>query len=198
MKRFGWLILLVSLGLNLGLGYRLLNRPAPPEGPGFLNMEDKGRPLDGPPRRGGPEGRPDREWGVSRRDSSQWRQLMADRMDRVARRLELTPEQVEVFRAAHRANEPRILAQRGQVDEARERLQAVIAGEGTDPDSVRRAISELGHRQAVLDSLITETLLQEMEILTPEQRARYLQILPVLKGSVSGRGPGRGGHHRTR
>jgi Spy/CpxP family protein refolding chaperone len=198
MKRFGWLILLVSLGLNLGLSYRLLNRPDPSAEPGFGPGPEEEFLRDGQHRRGGFDEGPGRDWRESRRDSNQWRQIMEGRLDRVARRLELTPQQVEVFRTAHRSNQPRILAQRGQVDAARDHLQVVIAGEGTDPESVRQAISDLGHRQAVLDSLITETLLQEMEILSPEQRARYLQILPVLKGSVSGRGPGRGGHHRTR
>lgn len=195
MKRLGWLVLLISLGLNLGLGYRLLNPPRPWDGPLAPPWgEGPGHgPADGPPRGEGPGS----ELAVDQGDSTQWRRIMAGRLRRVAERLELTPAQLDVFRATHQENAAGLLAQRHLVEDARARLQAMVAAGEAPPDSVRQAIREVGRSQALLDSLITETMLLEMEVLTPDQRARYLQILPGLRGSAPGRSPGRGGHRRS-
>ncbi len=47
-----------------------------------------------------------------------------------------------------------------------------------------------------MDALVTETMLQEMDFMTPEQRRKYLSILPVNRfGSGQGgrsHGSGRG------
>lgn len=196
MKRIGWLVLLISLGLNLGLGYRLLNHPRPwGEPPAREWGQGPGRGADQGPLHG--EG-PGPEMATDESDSTQWRRIMAGRLKRVAERLELTPEQLAVFQTTHRDNAAGLLAQRRLVEEARSRLQTVVAAGEAQPDSVRQAIREVGHRQAVLDSLITETMLLEMDVLTQEQRARYLQILPGLRGSAPGRSSGRNGHHRSR
>ena len=193
MKRFGWLILLISLGVNLGLGYRILNPPADQENFG-------GRGRDGEFHRGrgrsekGEEG-PTREKGLrsSRRDSSSWRQLMEGRLNRVAKRLELTPEQLSVFQSTHQENAAGFLAQRRMVNQAQDQLHSLIIEGTVDPDSVRLAIRAVGRQQAVLDSLITESILGEMEVLNPEQRSQYLQILPIFKNQTQGRRSSRGG-----
>lgn len=197
MKRLGWLVLLISLGLNLGLGYRLLTAEGDPdrERPRF-----EGRSWHGhgprPEGRPGPDGPPD--MAAADRDSSRWLRIMAGRLRRVAERLDLTPGQMDVFRRAHQENAAGLLAQRREVERARARLHAVISGGAAEPDSVRHAIQDVGRQQAVLDSLITETMLEELKVLEPEQRARYLEILPVLRGSGPGRGQDRGGRHRNR
>ena len=196
MKRFGWLVLLVSLGVNLGLGYRLLSPPVPADDSTWNFAEGKEHPRSGQYSRGRRGGGPDDHAGFSTRDSSQWRRIMSSRLERIAQRLELTPEQVATFRTTHQSNAPVLLAQRLKVDQTRDHLRAVIAGGAMDADLVRLAARDMASQQARLDSLITETMLLEMKILNSEQRAQYLQILPVFKNPVPGRGSGRGSHFR--
>jgi Spy/CpxP family protein refolding chaperone len=189
--RFLWLVLLVSLGLNLGLGYRLLN-PATVPGPG------PEFPGDGPPERELRQGRHGREGRPDEPDSTRWQRMMAGRLNRMAERLDLSPEQVEAFRATQQYRAEAMTSQRRLVNDARARLSEVIGLPAASPDQVRQAIQEVGRQQAVLDSLITETILLEMETLEPDQRALYLETLPGLGASGPGPRSGRGGHHRKR
>jgi hypothetical protein len=59
---------------------------------------------------------------------------------------------------------------------------------------VRSALAGLRHTQAELDSLAQEFLMQELAVMTPPQRARYLELLPLdpwRSGRPAGReGPG--------
>lgn len=72
-----------------------------------------------------------------------------------------------------------------------------MSGPEVDQDGIRRAIAELGQEQAVLDSLVAETVLQEMAVLTPEQRGSYLEMLSFeMGGPRGGRGRGGPGHRR--
>ena len=196
MKRIGWLVLLISLGLNLGLGYRLLKQPSSSGDLAREEQESGSRHWrrQRPPE--GQEGVPAEEMRSTRRDSSDWHRIMSGRLKRIADRLELTPDQLAVFKAGHEQNAPLILGQRRLVDQARDRLKTVIAEGEVAPDSVRLAIQSVGREQARLDSLVTESMLREMEVLNPEQRAQYLRILPVFKDWQAGRGEGRGGRFR--
>lgn len=193
MKRAGWLILLISLGLNLGLGYRLLQGD---RGPGLPPPEQFE-----PDREMGPGPGPDRPGRLGRGgepDSTRWQRMMEGRLNRIAERLQLTPDQVEDFRATQERSTAGMAAQRRQVAAARLHLHQVIARGDAPADEVRQAIREVGRQQAAMDSLITETILLEMESLDPDQRALYLETLPGLPGASSGLRSGRGGHHRKR
>lgn len=189
MRRFGWLVLLISLGINLGLGYRLLkpwNPDHPRQGRDRTEIREDG--SEGNHR----QGRFDRGLETSPADSSQWRQVMVGRLERIARRLDLSPDQFQVLRTSQEANFPLFYAQRQKVEEARANLHGIISASAAEPDSVRVAIRYLGAQQARLDSLITEALLKELDILEPEQRARYLRLLPIMREEGPGRGPGSG------
>lgn len=192
MKRMIWLLLLLSLGLNLGLGYRLMKSDAP-EGHRFPGR-DKGKWMqDRSTRWNGPGAK---MWD-SRSDSTHWRQAMSRRLSHIAQRLELTPDQVAALESVQQENLQALFGYRLEVEEARAQLHDVIAAGTVDGDQVRSAIKEIGLRQARLDSLLTEAILVEMEILDQDQRGRYLQLLPVLRGEGPGRAGGRrSGNHR--
>ena len=182
MKK-GWvLVLLISLGLNLGLGLRLLGD------------------------RGGPDGRRDswqnREFRGSRgrwadQDSVARKKMFTRRMDHIAGVLDLGPEQREVFRDVHMKTGRMLMRKRVLIAEKRDFLHTLVTSDSIDQEGIRGAIAELGRQQAVLDSLVAETVLQEMEVLEPGQRARYLEMLSFDKG---GAGPrhGRGGRGARR
>ena len=202
MKRFGWLILLVSLGLNLGLGWRLMNQLKSQSdewsGPGGAGSEARSwRQGDarGEGRQGG------RLSGKSRReffrpapgDSGAWKDVMERRLERITNRLELDPQQVESFRATHLEAASRFRRQRQLVETAENRLFDLASLSPVEPDSIRAAVGDLGRRRALLDSLVTEAMLKELESLNPGQRELYLQILPWSRvGGVES------GHHGRR
>lgn len=172
MKK-GWMfLLLISLGLNLGLASRLV-RPG----------QEAALPGPGGGAGGGPR------WErPAPGDTTAWRQFMGRRVDHLAERLELSPEQVVHFRETHRATGQAMRLKRREVSQARKMLGELMAAETIDRPAVRRAMAEMGRRQVAMDSLAAETLLGELDILDPDQRVRYLDFLPEGPSRHSGRG----------
>jgi Spy/CpxP family protein refolding chaperone len=182
MKK-GWvLVLLVSLGLNLGLGLRLLGDRGGPEGRGYSRLDRESRRTHG-------------RWADQ--DTTARRKMFARRMDHIADRLELSAEQREVFRKVHMETGRILMQKRVLISEKRDLLHDLVTSDEVDQDRIRRAIGELGQEQAVLDSLVAETVLQEMAVLDPDQRARYLEMLSFEKDHRGGRrGRGASGPRR--
>jgi len=177
MKKIWVLVLLISLGLNLGLGLRMFT--------------DRGRPGDRRgPHRGelshGFQGR----W--AERDSVTRQQMFNRRIDRMADTLGLDPDQREIFGRVHAETGRLLMRKRLVIAEKRSLLHDLVTSEVVDQDGIRAAIAELGQEQAVLDSLVAETVLQEMAVLDPDQRGRYLEMLSFEKDGP-GRMRGRGG-----
>jgi Spy/CpxP family protein refolding chaperone len=166
-------ILMVSLGLNLGLAWRLARTEDPPE------------PRDRSGRFGP---------GHAMHDSTRWRGFLERRLERMRVELELDEEQVAAFRALHEGAQG-LGRQFRAIESGRRDVFRGIADGTRDADEVRRTLAELSRRQRSVDSLIVEKLLQELEILTPEQRPRYLEMLPGERfGGPGEHGPGtRGG-----
>ena len=57
MKRFAWLILLISVGLNLGLGWRLLNRYRAPAAESWGSLDNGSEGCSWRQGRAGRDGR---------------------------------------------------------------------------------------------------------------------------------------------
>ena len=179
MKK-GWLlVLLVSLGLNLGLGLRQWQirqeAPARPGDQKHHRMENSGRPAHAFP------------------DSGRWGDFARQRLQRMAERLDLSPEQITLLADAQETRGRLLHENRRQVENLRRSLHGLMQVEPVDEARVRAAIADLSRRQASLDSLAAEALLQEMQILEPNQRIRYLRMLPLQGGAMGPggrRGPG--------
>ncbi len=186
MKNLVLFLLLMSVGLNLGLGFKLARRDAGPVGdipataPDEFQRGPGNRSADGT------------------RDGSFWRNMMERRLEHLTVRLDLTPEQATAFQDRHAAVAELVFAQRLQVHTARGRLQALIAGGAVNSDSVRVAINNISREQSRMDSLVTEAMLAEMEILDDAQRALYLENLPPNRGFGPGRHTGGGRNRRDR
>lgn len=192
MKRYVWLLLLISLGLNVGLGWRLVSqsRQAETEQRDGRFGDRSGRP-GGMGRDGGGFGGEGRD-GFERPapgDSVAWGRIMDHRIERMARRLDLEPEQVESFRRAIQENRGKFRSRRARIRRLEERLTDLTLATPVNPDSIRTALHELGQFRSSLDSLVTEAMLAELDSLTPEQRKEYLRLMPW---SQSGKGHGRG------
>jgi Spy/CpxP family protein refolding chaperone len=182
MKRIWILILFISLGLNLGLGFRLLKDPGGGRESSHLEKGRNSRRFEG-------------RWAD--RDSTTRQEMFNRRIDAMADRLGLDSEQREVFRRVHIETGRLLMRKRIIISEKRDLLHDLVTREEVDQDGIRRAIAELGQEQAVLDSLVAETVLQEMAVLTPEQRAGYLEMLSFeMDGPRGRRGRGGPGHRR--
>ena len=179
MKRAWMLILLVSLGLNVGLAIKVFTRPG----------EEGGRHGE---RRWSERRTEGRNWPASG-DTASMRKLGHRRMERLSGRLGLTPEQKTAFGANQEAALERLSGKRQGIEESRKTIRSLMAADPIDPAAVRAAHSELGRRQAELDSLVAEIIMEDLEILTPDQRERYLRMHPF-----GGGGSGRGTHREGR
>ncbi len=170
MKKLLVLVLLLSLGLNLGLGVRMLRE----------NHNDGRKSGDSgyagkfrSKHHGGTGGH------LGDGDGTFWRGVMERRLNHVAEQLGLNSEQAEAFKKAHKEAAEIFLAQRIKVTGARVQLMAAASEPNFDSTSLRSLIAEVGRQQAKLDSMVTETMLAEMEILNAEQRHLYMKILPI-------------------
>ncbi len=192
MKR-GWLMLLViSLGLNAGLlGAALYDR-----------LTDGGRPPAAGERRdrAAGEGRGPREApGEAAADTSRgrayWDSLSAQRVGRLVDRLGLTRDEGRALLRLRRASVPLIMELREGVWAARRDLQAAYSADPVDTTRVQSGLRRLALAQARVDSLVARTMLRELALLTPAQRAAYLASLPWQEGRP--RGPGGGGFRQA-
>lgn len=180
MKK-GWVfVLLISVGLNVGLGARMVRQGqsgALPGRAGTGRAEQAGRRWERP----------------APGDTLAWRQFMGRRIDQLTQRLNLRPEQVAVFEATQQTTGRAMRLKRRDLYQARARLQELMAAEQVDRSVVRQMMAEMAVKQAQMDSLAAETLLGELEILDSDQRSLYLDFMPDGAGRRPGhgrRGPG--------
>lgn len=178
MKKLWVLILLVSLGLNLGLGLRFLqNKEYCPQVPEVMS-------------RGKGSGK---GWEPSHSDTTAWRKLAGRRLNRLASHLNLTPEQKEIFAKSRADVGKRMMIRRSEMQIARTELLGLVADESTPQETLRRSFRDLAARQGEIDSVITEVLLLELEVLDQDQRIKYLDMLPMnQRGHPGMHGRGRG------
>jgi Spy/CpxP family protein refolding chaperone len=176
MKR-GWLLLLIlSLGLNVGLFFRPLLGGPPPQ-PRFAGAaREPGGALPGHPR---------------------WDRLAERRLERLAGKLGLDPTQHEHLATIRRAGLEPMMGRREAVHRARQALLAAYRADPTDTVAVRARLAELGAAQARVDSLVAAVMLREIAVLTPAQRGAYLEALP-WEGEHPHAGTGRGAARRGR
>ncbi|HOX26040.1 MAG TPA: periplasmic heavy metal sensor [Candidatus Krumholzibacteria bacterium] len=171
MKR-GWLIvLLLSLGLNVGLGVNLLRRDAgAPPLPDAPEADDAGAQPDRV-----------RVEGFLRR-----------RLDHLSGELGLSAEQQEALWAVHAEAGERVFERRRAMRAARAELHRIFASTEPAPAQFHAAQRRISALQAELDSMVVEIMVKEREILTPEQRQLYRGLFP------EGPDRGRRGHVRER
>ncbi len=171
MKR-GWLLLLIlSLGLNVGLLLRPLLGGPPPR-PGHVGAA------------GGP--------GAAPPDRPHWDRFAERRLQRLAGQLGLDPAQQAQLATIRRAGFEPMAGRREAVHRARRALLAAYRADPTDTVAVRLRLAELGAAQARVDSLVAAVMLREIAVLRPAQRGAYLESLPWEGERPQGGGRGAG------
>jgi hypothetical protein len=90
---------------------------------------------------------------------------------------------------------PRILAQQEIVQDSQAALHSEYLNRHVDREMVLQLQRRSGLAQARLDSLVAETMLREAVLLSPEQRAKYFELMPWKekreRGARMRRGRGR-------
>jgi len=176
MKRLWFILLALSLGLNVGLISMFLMSRA--REAAFRSGQEQ-RFERGEHRRG--EGRRQADLPPQR--------LTEMHMRRLERHIEMTESQRKEITAILDEYMPRVVGQREKIDGIREELGLHIAIPELDPGGFRRLVDSLNEEQTRLDSLVMESMLAEAALLTPEQRGQYAKTMPWGRPM----GPPRGG-----
>ncbi len=186
MKRGAWILLALSLALNIGFVSAALvhwadvhhgrTMAGPGFGPAGPDGQGQGWVAGHPGRglRGGPGGGMGR-WG-HRMDGprpgllDQWPDRRIERLRRV---VDLTPEQRRLLQTKLGDLRERIQASAGALREERMRLHRALMDGDAGAAVVREGAHRVAALQARLDSLVAEAIIRENEVLSPEQRERY-------------------------
>lgn len=173
MKRLLVLALLVSLGLNIALAVRLWQ-------PSAVGQEEAW------------EGR-GHGWRSAPGDTQAWRERLDRRFERMARMLDLDPAQREAFRRHRAGVAGEVTARTAALAARRAELRMEAERRPTDPAGVAAALAAVGRAEAALDSLVAANLRHELELLRPDQQARFLRGMRFeLLGGRHGPGDGPG------
>jgi Spy/CpxP family protein refolding chaperone len=182
MKRGWFLLLALSVGLNAGLLYaslfggRGVQDVAAEPPPAFIEGAPPAPPVGAPPADAPP--------------AAPCAVPCDERILRMARHLGLNEDQRSQMERILEESMPRIVAARSTVQEARRVVQAEYATESPDAARLHTAVRAMNAAQARLDSLVAETMMQEIGLLTPEQKRRYVERLPWAHcGSAQGMCP---------
>lgn len=183
MNRVWPIILLISLGLNVGLGIGLWRHHRADHMPPPHELPRPGAPGVGPHGEGPP--------------AEVAELLVQRRLERMTRELHLDSTQAESLHALHRERGDRIVASRRQQRDLRHALRQLLEDPQTDWNEVYAVIARQSQLQARLDSTIARIMFEERKILTPEQRTRYHEYVFPLGVGQGGRRDGRP-HERPR
>jgi Spy/CpxP family protein refolding chaperone len=110
-------------------------------------------------------------------------------MARLVDRLGLSPAEQQSLLRVRRETVPQLAALRERVWGARRELRTAYAVDPVDSTQVREGVRQLALAQARVDSLVAETMLRELALLTPPQRAAYLSSFPWQEGRSLAAGP---------
>lgn len=178
-QKIFYLILAVSLGLNIGLVATTMihrtNLPpqGPPSGPGGGPGGDPGSPPDP--------------------------QTMVEQHVRgITRHLDLDPQQQQAIRVIMEQRAPQLIEYQMAAAEAARRLVEVFASPDFDPQEFQRLTAQTSLARASLDSLSAVMLVEETAVLTVDQRQKYAKVAPTIHSNpqrpqAEGGPPGRDG-----
>jgi Spy/CpxP family protein refolding chaperone len=91
--------------------------------------------------------------------------------------LRLTDEQVREFDRLYVDLETGVAAGRERIHERRGRLFEILSESAPDPAEVDAVLADIGLEQAGIQRAVAEYLLAQARLLSPEQRARFVDVL---------------------
>jgi Spy/CpxP family protein refolding chaperone len=171
MKRIIYLILAVSVGLNIGL---LATTLVVKKGPGRMGPPGPGQP-------GGRNGDPAR--------------MIDEHIKGMTQHLGLDSGQQTAIRNIMEMYGPEMEELRSEVDQVTGTLADIYSAPEFDANLFKEKARQVTMIRAQLDSLSAESLVAESAILTPEQRRLFAEVATGMGGPPQGppRGKGRQG-----
>lgn len=169
MKRAWLLVLAASVGLNAALLWQQFAAPRPPERPPWNERAPEGLAGRGPGPRGdrpGPGGEP-----------PAYADMQERRLERMAHRLDLDEDQVERLRAIAFSHGAEMDSLRTAARAERGRIRDLLGAPELDAEAVRAASRRLRGIDARIEARITENMIQEADVLSPEQRLEYVDLM---------------------
>jgi len=175
VKRLWFLLLAASVGLNAAMLWQHFTAARAPEPAPFRERMPRGGPMAGPPGvdAPGPEGMP----GPRGEAPPSYADMQERRLDHMARRLELDPDQVERLRAIALDHAAEMDSLRTSARAARGRIRDLLAADVVDAAAVREQAQRLRAIDTRIEQRITENLILEAQVLDPGQRERYLSLM---------------------
>ena len=125
---------------------------------------------------------PGRGWSPSRHHREDREEMTRRHLERMSRELDLTAEQREKMEAIFRDSIDSLLAATEEVAQTRRALLELFSAAEIDSQRVRELVTKLTEAHGRVESIVSGNMMREAALLTPEQRARYIESLPRQHG----------------
>jgi len=91
--------------------------------------------------------------------------------------LRLSDDQVQQFTALHDGLQARVRTLRGHMHQGRQEFFTLLAAPSPDPSAIDRVLVEMNRTQFDVQRAVADYLLAQMRVLSPEQRAAFVQSM---------------------
>ncbi|MBN3033628.1 MAG: Spy/CpxP family protein refolding chaperone [Candidatus Saganbacteria bacterium] len=102
----------------------------------------------------------------------------------IAKKLDLTREQADKFKAGEQAQKKVVVAGRRKIKELGDKLKDELAKDSPDRDKTRDLIRRIGAQMTELRIARTDSLLQLKALLTPAQKEKFKALLDKKGGRI--------------
>jgi Spy/CpxP family protein refolding chaperone len=176
-KNTVYLLLIISIGFNVGMISTTLFHQSPPPHQG---------PPPGPNR--GEDHRPGHQPNA--------RQLVENHLQGMTRHLDLDPEQQATIRAVLEQYAPELVTLQVEADDASRRLVDAFGAPSFDPEAFRLLTAKASSTRSRVDSLSATMLVAEAAVMTTSQRRKFAEVAPTIHSSQKQRPRPGGPPHR--
>lgn len=123
-------------------------------------------------------------WGRNDRADKSDRQEIAAA---IAKKLNLTQDQIDKFKAEEQNRQKTIEADRQKIKELGDKLKEELAKDSPDRNAVNALITQIGAQMTDMRIARTDSLLKLRETLTPEQKEKFKEMLNKRSGRIHAR-----------
>jgi Spy/CpxP family protein refolding chaperone len=162
-KTWVWVLLLLSLGVNVGILATI----------GVARFKGDSEPFDSE--------RFDSRRGDQSPDQRMPRERFKPPNDRMANALKLEGEEREEFVAIQERFFQSMMEQREGLERIRRQLRAEVVTDQPDEERIEMLLAELGQAHSNLDRVMVDNVLRSRQLLGPEQQRRYFQMLRRIR-----------------
>jgi periplasmic protein CpxP/Spy len=120
-------------------------------------------------------------WGRNNKGGKPDRQEMGAA---IAKKLNLTQDQIDKFKAEEQNRQKTIEADRQKIKELGDKLKEELGKDSPDRNTVHNLITQIGAQMTQMRIARTDSLLKLRETLTPEQKNKFKEMLNRKGGKI--------------